>query len=145
MGAPVDQQLRMPLHTDPKSLALGLDGLDDPILVASTDFEAVLQLFNRLVMQCVDDNRRRVQDRRKPAPFVNIDLLPWQRRAHFRCVMVDLVDVGMESAAEIDIEHLRAPANAKDRNVGLPQHGQCGLFKLVALQIDTNIRCRRPP
>ena len=113
-----DQQLRVPLHPDEecarsrsrspgrcrsrparppcRPLAEPVDGL-------------VVQAFTRQGLQ----PRMRVE----PAAAQDRDRLLRQHRAHPRRLHVDLVDVGVQRAAERHVDHLRAAADAEHRQV----------------------------
>ena len=82
--------------------------------------QAPAQPIDRLVVQRVDPAALQAHHRVKPAVRQDGDALARQHGALARQAAVGGVDVRVQRAAAVDVEHLRAAADAEDGAAGVP-------------------------
>jgi hypothetical protein len=92
-----------------------------------------------LVVQGVHLARIAAQDRVEPAALNDVHRLLRQHSAHPRRLHVDLVDVGVQRAAERDVDHLRAAADAEDRQAERQGPFEQLKLELVAFRVDAHV------
>src|SRR5512143_3159205 len=113
---------RMPLYGDQKLVCPGLKGFDNPVARYGGEMEPPAGVFHALMMRAPHADAGCAEDAREHRAFQNIDvvkhLLPGAGGAVLYRVRDLLADVLIQSAAERNIDELRAIADGEERFLG---------------------------
>ena len=134
----------MPLHADEESRCFPLDSLYDTDLVPAADLQSIAEPVYRLMVQGVHAAGIAAQDRVEPRSLLDMHGLARQHRAPVLGIGVERVDIAVQRAAERDIDHLRAAADAEDRHLERQRPFQQSELERVAVGVDPHIRQHLP-
>lgn len=120
----------MPLDGEEKPVARVLDRLDDVVLIARGDDEALAEGGDALIVEGVDPVGLAGEELRQARAGLDADALLREDRADRGRLGVEAGEVGVERAAEEDVDELLAAADAEDGHAAFE-----GPFEQADLQV----------
>jgi len=131
-------EFRVPLHAKQKGRRRVFNGLDNVMFIACADAKPVSQAVDGLVVQRVHPIAGFANDAVKPPALDQSDGFSRQGRAQPWRAVVGFIDIGVERAAQRDIDHLGVPVNHEDGYGPLRGALQQLPFKGISIRINTD-------